>query len=55
MLHIVPFEDQHEAFEIMKAIANQNGVVRVSNVHREVYLSDVRKVSADKLNTVLRF
>lgn len=28
---------------------------RKSKTHREIYLSDARKVSADKLKTVLRF
>ncbi|WP_348772424.1 GyrI-like domain-containing protein [Pseudoalteromonas luteoviolacea] len=55
MLHIGPFEDEQETFEIMDAFANQNGLVRVSKVHREIYLSDVRKVAPEKLKTVLRF
>jgi len=28
---------------------------RISKIHKEIYLSDVRKVEPEKLKTVLRF
>ena len=39
----------------MEAWAQEQGLERESKVHREIYLSDARKVPADKLKTTLRF
>ena len=55
MLHLDPFEDEPASFEIMEDFAKSEGVVRLSKMHREIYLSDPRKVAPEKLNTVLRF
>jgi hypothetical protein len=55
MLHLGPFEDEPASFEIMEDYAKSEGVVRLSKMHREIYLSDPRKVAPEKLKTVLRF
>lgn len=55
MLHLGPFEDLTASFEIMEDFAKSEGVVRLSKMHREIYLSDPRKVAPEKLKTVLRF
>lgn len=55
MLHVGPFENESASFEIMERFAQSEGLIRVSAVHREVYLSDPRKVLPEKLKTVLRF
>lgn len=55
MLHLGPFDDEPISFEIMENFAKDEGLIRLSKVHREVYLSDARKVSPEKLKTVLRF
>jgi hypothetical protein len=55
MLHLGPFEDEPASFEIMEDFAKSEGVVRLSKIHREIYLSDYRKVAPEKLKTVLRF
>ena len=55
MLHLGPFEDEPASFEIMEEFAKSEGVVRLSKIHREIYLSDHRKVAPEKLKTVLRF
>lgn len=55
MLHVGPFEDEPQTFEIMENYANDLGFERASKKHREIYLSDFRKVSKEKLKTVLRF
>jgi hypothetical protein len=39
----------------MESFAGQANLIRKSKTHREIYLGDVRKVSPDKLRTVLRF
>jgi hypothetical protein len=55
MLHLGPFEDEPASFEKMEIFAQDEGLVRISKVHREIYLSDTRKVAPEKLKTVLRF
>jgi len=55
MLHLGPFEDEPASFEKMEDLARDEGLSRLSKVHREIYLSDARKVAPEKLKTVLRF
>ena len=55
MLHLGPFEAEPVSFEKMENFAKDQGLVRLSKTHREVYLSDIRKVVPEKLKTVLRF
>lgn len=55
MIHIGSFDNEHESFRSMEDFCIQNGYERKSKTHREIYLSDFRKVSPDKLKTVLRF
>lgn len=55
MLHIGSYDNEKSTFDIMEAFAKFEGVTRLSKVHREIYLSDFRKVSVEKLKTTLRF
>lgn len=55
MLHVGKFEDEAETFAEMEAFAEQQGLTRLSKLHREIYLSDFRKVAPEKMKTVLRF
>ena len=55
MLHIGSYDNEPESFEQMEGFANDLGLKRRSKVHREVYLSDFRKVPEEKLKTILRF
>lgn len=55
MLHAGSFDDEAESFARMETFAGENGLERVSKIHREIYLSDFRKVPEEKLKTVLRF
>lgn len=55
MLHLGSYDNEPESFEIMEYFAKRENVVRKAKTHREIYLSDARKVSPDKLKTVLRF
>jgi hypothetical protein len=55
MLHVGRYDDEPESFKMMENFAEQNKFIRKSKTHREIYLSDARKVSPDKLQTVLRF
>lgn len=55
MLHLGKFSDEPISFALMEAFAEEQGLIRESKVHREIYLSDIRKVAPEKLKTVLRF
>lgn len=55
MLHIGSYDDEPKSFVLMEEFAKNNGMKRVSKTHKEIYLSDARKVEASKLKTILRF
>jgi hypothetical protein len=55
MLHIGSYDNEPLSFTQMEEFCFNNGFKRESKQHREIYLSDFRKVSPDKLKTVLRF
>ena len=55
MMHIGPYDDEPESFHKMELFAGSQNLTRKSKVHREIYLSDFRKVAPEKLKTVLRF
>jgi hypothetical protein len=55
MMHVGKFDDEPVSFRIMEDFCKENKLIRESKIHREIYLSDPRRVSPDKLKTVLRF
>lgn len=55
MLHIGSYDNEPESFQRMEKFANDLNLKRKSKVHREIYLSDFRKVPEEKLKTTLRF
>jgi hypothetical protein len=55
MLHTGSYDNEPASFKAMEIFAAQNNLKRKTKTHREIYLSDARKVSPDKLKTVLRF
>ena len=55
MMHIGPYDNEPESFSKMKEFIEDNGLKIKTLVHREIYLSDVRRVEANKLKTVLRY
>ncbi len=55
IMHIGPYDDEPESFNKMKDFINENDLQIKTLVHREIYLSDTRKVEKDKLKTVLRY
>ncbi len=55
MLHVGSYDNESESFEQMEKFASNLSLKRKSKVHREIYLSDFRKVPEDKLKTTLRF
>jgi len=55
MLHTGSYDNEPASFKIMEDFCVDNKFTRESKKHREIYISDARRVSADKLKTVLRF
>jgi len=55
MMHIGSYDNEPASFMQMEDFCTEHGYKRESKQHREIYLSDFRKVSPDKLKTVLRF
>jgi hypothetical protein len=54
MMHIGSYDSEPVSFKQMEDFCIQNEYKRESKQHREIYLNDFRKVSPDKLKTVLR-
>ena len=54
MLHEGSYDSEPASFLKMREFAGEKNLHRISHSHREIYLSDARKVTADKLKSVLR-
>lgn len=55
MLHRGSYDDEPASFAKMEAYCAENGLARASLTHREIYMSDPRRTSPEKMKTVLRF
>ncbi len=55
MLHKGDYDDEPKSFELMQHFMQETGLSRNSDKHREIYLTDARKVERDKLKTILRY
>lgn len=55
MLHLGSYDNETDSFNKMKQYIEENNLKIKTLVHREIYLSDARKVEKDKLKTVLRY
>ena len=55
ILHIGSYDSEPESFKLMDEFAEKNNLERICMTHREIYLSDFRRVEAEKLKTVLRY
>jgi hypothetical protein len=55
MLHIGSYDDEPTSFEMMRQFCADNELTRISNQHREIYISDPRKTEPHKIKTVLRY
>jgi hypothetical protein len=55
MLHLGSYDSEPKSFEIMEEFCQRNSLQRTSKQHKEIYISDPRKVAPQKLKTVLRF
>lgn len=55
MLHLGSYDDEPASFRQMEEFCQANNLIRESKRHREIYLTDARRVSPEKLKTTLRF
>lgn len=55
ILHVGSYDDEPKSFQLMKSFIADNNLEIVTLQHREIYISDVRKVEPSKLKTVLRY
>ena len=55
MMHLGSYDNEPESLNQMEEFCKENNLIRESQQHREIYLSDARKTSPEKLKTVLRF
>jgi len=55
MLHLGSYDNEPESFQQMERFREDRQLKRKSCMHREIYLTDARKTSPEKLMTVLRF
>ncbi|WP_049753754.1 GyrI-like domain-containing protein [Alkaliphilus oremlandii] len=55
MLHIGSYDNESQSFDQMKKFIEENHLEIKALVHREIYLSDARKVEPTKLKTALRY
>ena len=55
MLHVGPYDTEPETFAAMNGFLAARGLSRTERVHREIYLSDPRRVAPEKNRTTLRF
>lgn len=54
MMHLGSYDNEPESFSIMEEFSAKNQLKRKSKQHKEIYISDPRKVIPEKLKTVLR-
>jgi hypothetical protein len=55
MMHKGSYDSETASFKMMEEFCSENNLIRDSKLHREIYLSDPRKVIPEKLKTALRF
>lgn len=54
MMHVGSYDDESKTFKIIDEFLSDNNYKRTTLVHKEIYISDFRRVEASKLKTVLR-
>lgn len=54
MIHIGSYDDEVKSFKLMEDFIESKGYERKSMEHREIYISDPRRVDVSKLKTTIR-
>lgn len=55
ILHVGDYDNEYISFKVLEDYMRNNNLERKSEIHREIYLSDARKVDRNKLKTILRY
>lgn len=55
ILHIGSYDDEPESFFRMDQFAQQQGMKRTGDWHREIYLSNAKRCQKSRLKTILRY
>ena len=55
ILHIGSYNNEPSSFEQMDKFAAENSLQRISDCHREIYISNANRTKEDKLKTILRY
>ncbi len=55
ILHVGSYDDEPRSFKLMKDYMVKHQLEQAGVYHREIYLSDFRKVTPEKLKTLLRY
>lgn len=55
IMHIGSYDDEPQSFNKMKEFIEDNNLKISDSRHREIYISDARKVDKENLRTVLRY
>ena len=55
MLHVGPFDTENETFAEMEHFCQLHKLKRTSEVHREIYLTNLHRTEPSKLKTILRY
>ena len=55
ILHLGSYDDEPQSFLKMDELASKVNLSRISNSHREIYLSNKNRAAEEKLKTILRY
>ena len=55
IMHTGDYDDEPRSFTKMQKYMIENNLVRSTDNHREIYLSDINKIEREKLKTILRY
>ncbi len=55
MMHLGSYDNEPESFKLMEDYCNHNNLERLYKSHKEIYLTDPKKVIPEKLKTTIRF
>ncbi|CEP89583.1 Uncharacterized conserved protein [[Clostridium] sordellii] len=55
IMHIGSFDEEYKSFEVMKKFCKDNNILIKNKAHREIYISDFRRITKERLKTVLRY
>lgn len=55
VLHIGSYDDEPASFAKMQQLIDQMGLTRRDKTHKEIYLNNPDRTTADKLKTILRY